>query len=98
MLKPNPPCPPLEKGGSANVSTRLHAYGSFAKGTMEYKVKIGPEIYTVEAAPLDDSGSTSMVLEGETRAVTVSGCTPPSPPLCGRPGGEPFCGPFYVGR
>lgn len=43
---------------------------------MEYKVKIGPEIYTVEAAPLDDSGSTSMVLEGETRAVTVSAVAP----------------------
>jgi biotin carboxyl carrier protein len=39
---------------------------------MEYKVKIGPEIYTVEAAPPDDSGSTDMILEGETRSVTVS--------------------------
>ena len=43
---------------------------------MEYKVKIGPEIYTVDVAPPDDSGSSDMILEGETRSVTVE---------CGRP-------------
>ncbi|MGO9569363.1 MAG: biotin/lipoyl-containing protein [Desulfomonilaceae bacterium] len=43
---------------------------------MEYKVKIGPDIYTVDAAPLDDSGCSDMVLEGETRAVTVRAVAP----------------------
>jgi biotin carboxyl carrier protein len=43
---------------------------------MEYKVKIGPEIYTVEAAPLDDAGSTNMVLEGETLPVSVRAVAP----------------------
>jgi biotin carboxyl carrier protein len=43
---------------------------------MEYKVKIGPEIYIVDAAPLDDSGSTDMVLGGKARSVTVAAVSP----------------------
>ncbi len=50
--------------------------GALQLGTMEYKVKIGPEIYTVDAAPLDDSGSTDMVLSGEARAVFVRAVAP----------------------
>jgi biotin carboxyl carrier protein len=42
---------------------------------MEYNVKIGPEIYQVDAAPLDDSGATEMVLEGKRRSVAVTAVT-----------------------
>jgi biotin carboxyl carrier protein len=43
---------------------------------MEYKVKIGTEIYQVDAEPLDGSGATEMVLEGERRSVTLTAVTP----------------------